>query len=56
MTNSSLITKNSLLIPYTDRPPAAERIAVLESRLFPGNASTRDCAFVFGSSCGTFDA
>lgn len=39
-----------------DSPVPAERIAVLETREFPGNESTMDCALLLGSSDGTFDA
>jgi hypothetical protein len=55
-TVSSLMTRNSLLIPKMVRPVPAERIAVFEIRLLPGRASIRDWAFFLGSSEGTLDA
>jgi len=36
-------------------PVADDRIAVLESRLLPGRASTIDWAFFLGSSLGTLE-
>lgn len=39
-----------------ETPAPAERMAVLETREFPGSESTIDCAFLLGSSDGTFDA
>lgn len=38
------------------RPVPAERMAVLETSEFPGSESTMDCAFLLGSSDGTFEA
>ena len=45
-----------MLIPNTDSPAPAERIAVLDTRLLPGRDSIMDWAFFFGSSAGTFEA
>lgn len=39
-----------------ETPVPAERMAVLETSEFPGSESTIDCAFLLGSSDGTFDA
>ena len=55
-TVSSLTTRNSLLIPNIDRPAPAERIAVFDIKLLPGRESMIDCALLFGSSVGTFEA
>lgn len=38
-----------------ERPAAAERIAVLETRLLPGRESRIDWAFFLGSSVGTLE-
>lgn len=39
----------------TERPAAAERVAVLETRLLPGTESRIDWAFCLGSCVGTFE-
>lgn len=39
-----------------DRPAPDDRIAVLESRELPGNASRMDLAFLAGSSAGVVEA
>lgn len=39
-----------------DTAAVDDRIAVLETSELPGNASRRDCAFVFGSSTEVLDA
>jgi hypothetical protein len=53
---SSLMTRNSLLIPKIERPAPAESIAALETRLLPGRESSIDWAFFLGSSAGTLEA
>lgn len=54
--DSSLTTYISLAMAQIPTPVPAERMAVLEMRELPGSESTIDCAFLLGSSEGTFDA
>lgn len=53
---SSLTTYSSLAMAQMETPVPAERMAVLETSEFPGSESTIDCAFLLGSSEGTFEA
>lgn len=53
---SSLTTYISLAMAQMPTPVPAERMAVFETSEPPGSESTIDCAFLLGSSDGTFDA